>query len=58
MLIMLSGNVTDVRLLDKKAEYHMLVTGRPLVSLGMMTAPPEPVYPVMVIAPLLVTKRN
>ena len=32
----------------------MLVTGRPLIVLGMVTAPPEPVYPVMVIAPLLV----
>ena len=32
----------------------MLVTGRPLVVLGMITTPPDPVYPVMVIAPLLV----
>jgi hypothetical protein len=40
------------------AESAMLVTGRPLVVLGMITAPPEPVYPVMVIAPLLVEKVN
>ena len=32
----------------------MLVTGRPLIVLGMVTAPPGPVYPVMVIVPLLV----
>jgi Sec-independent protein secretion pathway component TatC len=32
----------------------MLVTGSPLIVLGMVTAPPEPVYPVMVIVPLLV----
>ena len=32
----------------------MLVTGRPLIVSGMVTAPPEPVYPVMVIVPLLV----
>jgi hypothetical protein len=32
----------------------MLVTGRPLIVLGMVTAPPGPVYPVMVIVRLLV----
>src|ERR1039458_1391038 len=36
----------------------MLVTGRPLIVLGMVTAPPGPVYPVMVIAPLFVVKVN
>jgi len=35
-----------------------VVTGRPLVVLGMVTAPPEPVYPVIVTAPLLVVKVN
>ena len=38
----------------ENALFPMLVTGRPLVVLGMVTAPPEPVYPVMVIVPLLV----
>jgi len=28
------------------------------IVLGMVTAPPEPVYPVMVIAPLLFVKVN
>jgi hypothetical protein len=32
----------------------MLLTGRPSIVLGMMTSPPGPVYPVMVIAPLVV----
>jgi hypothetical protein len=27
----------------------MLVTGMPLIVAGMITAPPEPVYPVMVM---------
>jgi hypothetical protein len=36
----------------------MAVTGQPLVELGMITAPPGPVYLVMVIAPLLVTNWN
>src|SRR5437867_3619483 len=36
----------------------MILTGRPLIVLGMVTAPPEPVYPVMVIAPLLVVMVN
>ena len=36
----------------------MLVTGRSSIVSGMVTAPPEPVYPVMVIAPLLVVYRN
>jgi len=36
----------------------MLVTGIPLVESGMTTAPSEPVYPVIVSAPLLVVKVN
>jgi len=32
----------------------MLVTGRPAIEIGMFTAPPEPVYFMMVILPLLV----
>jgi hypothetical protein len=36
----------------------MLVTGQPLVVSGMVTAPPDPVYLMMVIAPLLVVKVN
>ena len=34
------------------------MTGRPLVMLGIVTAPPEPVYFVMLIVPLLVVKLN
>src|ERR1035437_4913350 len=32
----------------------MQVTGSPLIMSGMIAVPPDPVYPVMVIAPLLV----
>ncbi len=32
----------------------MLVTGRPVIVLGMVTTPPEQLYPVMVMVPLLV----
>ena len=39
----------------KNAWYPMLVTGRPVIVLGMVTAPPEPMYLVTVIVPLLVT---
>jgi hypothetical protein len=54
MLVTLLGMVTLVRRVHQEnASYPMLVTGRPLIVLGMVTAPPEPVYPVMVIAPLL-----
>ena len=35
-------------------EPPMRVTGRPSIVSGMATAPPGPVYPVMVIVPLLV----
>ena len=35
------------------ANAAMLVTGKPLIVSGMFTTPPEPVYPVMVIVPLL-----
>ena len=59
MLVTLPGIVMLVRVvLELNAEFPMLVTGRPLVVLGMVTSPPGPVYPVMVIAPLLVTKVN
>ena len=36
----------------------MLVTGRSLIVLGMVTDRGGPVYPVMVIVPLLVVKVN
>jgi hypothetical protein len=36
----------------------MLVTGQPLVVSGIVISPSDPVYPVMVIAPLLVVKVN
>src|SRR5947208_1487939 len=35
----------------KNAWPPILVTGRPLMVSGMVTAPPEPLYPVIVIAP-------
>jgi len=59
MLVTPLGIITLVTVsLKKNAESPMLVTGRPLVEMGMVTAPPGPVYPVMVIAPLFVTKMN
>src|ERR1017187_5728862 len=59
MLVTLSGIVTlDRRKEAANALFPMLVTGRPLVVLGMSTAPPEPVYPLMVIVPLLVVRMN
>src|ERR1017187_6884950 len=59
MLVTLLGIVTLVRLVQlKNASPPMLVTGKPLVVSGMVTAPPGPVYPVMVIAPLLVVQVN
>jgi hypothetical protein len=36
------------------AKSPMQVTGNPLIAPGMVTEPPEPVYLVMVMAPLLV----
>jgi hypothetical protein len=53
------GIVTLVNLAHcKNATPPMVVTGRllppTLIVLGMVTAPPGPMYPVMVIVPLLV----
>jgi hypothetical protein len=42
----------------KKAPLLMLVTGYPLVVLGMFNTVGFPVYPVIVIAPLLVVNVN
>ena len=43
MLLTLLGIITPVMLVQpKKARYPMLVTGRPLIVLGMATAPPGP----------------
>src|ERR1035437_2680066 len=59
MRVTLLGIVTLVRLVHiQNAISPILVTGRPLVVLGMVTAPPGPVYLVMVIAPLLVVYLN
>ena len=56
MLVTLLGIVTVVTLIHKSgAPSPILVTGSLLMVSGMMTAPPRPVYPVMVIVPLLVT---
>ena len=55
MLATLSGIVTLVRLPhEANALSPMLVTCKPLIVSGMMTSPPGPVYPVMVIVPLVV----
>jgi hypothetical protein len=55
MLVTLLGIVTLVRLVQpENAQAPMVVTGRLLVVPGMVTAPPAPVYLVMVIVPLLV----
>jgi hypothetical protein len=63
MLVTLLGILMLAKLAqDAKALPPMLVTGmlRPPIFIvsGRVTAPPEPVYPVMVIAPLLVVKVN
>ena len=53
MLVTLSGIVTLVRVVrELNAPGAIVVTGRPLIVLGMATAPPGAVYPVMVIVPL------
>jgi hypothetical protein len=36
----------------------MPVTGKPIILLGMVTAPPGPLYPVMVIVLLLIVYAN
>jgi hypothetical protein len=48
----------DLSKKSKNAEFPMLVTGRPLIVLGMTTAPPEPVYFVIAIAPPLTRYWN
>src|SRR6516165_8437558 len=54
-LITLLGIVTLVTFVrSQNAKSPMVVTGRPPIWSGMFTAPPGPVYPVIVIAPLLV----
>jgi len=53
--VTLLGIVTLVKLgMLKKADLPMLVTGRPLIVSGMVRSPPGPVYPEIVIVPLLV----
>jgi hypothetical protein len=39
---------------DSNAWFPMLVTGSPSIVPGIATAPPGPVYPVIVMVPLLV----
>src|SRR5438445_10823326 len=59
MLVTLVPIVMLVTLVEKwNAKSPMLVTGRPFVTLGMVTAPPGPVYPVMVIVLLFVIYVN
>src|ERR1035437_4725073 len=59
MLQTLSGIVTLVTAdLLWNAPVPIALTGRPLVSLGMRTPTSEPVYPVIVMAPVLVVKVN
>jgi hypothetical protein len=55
MLVTLLGIVTLVSLVQSENAFSpMLVTGRPLIVLGMVTAPLEQLYRVMVMAPLFV----
>jgi hypothetical protein len=57
MFVTLFGIVTLFRLMQlKNAPFPMLVTGRPLIEPGMVTSPPGPVYPVILIVPLLVVQ--
>ena len=59
MLVILSGMKILVKTASvKNALSPMLVTGRPLMVSGIVTTPLEPVYLVMVMAPLLVVKVN
>jgi uncharacterized membrane protein len=52
MLVTLVGIVTLVKVTQEaNALVPMLVTGRLLIVLGIVTAPPVPVYFVMVILP-------
>jgi hypothetical protein len=45
MLVILLGIVTLVRLAQpENAAYSMLVTGKLAIALGIVTAPPVPVY--------------
>ena len=57
MLVTLSPIVTLVKLAQpENAPPPMLVRGRPVIVLGMTTSPPEQMYIVMVIVPLLVVQ--
>src|ERR1039458_954896 len=74
MLVTLSGIVTLVRpapthiikggiklvniVRVANARGEIPVTGRPLIVLGMVTGPTGPVYPMMMIVPLLVLQVN
>src|ERR1019366_10570494 len=52
MLVTLLGIVTLVKEAQLRKAPSMLVTGRPLMVSGMVSATPGPVYPVIVIEPL------
>jgi hypothetical protein len=55
MLVTLLPIVTLVRLVQSENAFSpMLVTGRPLIVLGMVTAPLKQLNGVMVMAPLFV----
>ena len=59
MLVTLLEIMTLVRLVLYLNELvPMATTGRPPIVAGIVTAPPAPVYPVMVIVLLLVEKSN
>ena len=54
MLVTPVGIVTSVRPKQLlKEAVPMVVTGSPMMLLGMDTAPPGPVYPVIVTLPLV-----
>ena len=57
MILTVLGIMTPVMLESPQfsnALSPMPLTGSPLIVLGIVTAPPGPVYPVMVIVPELV----
>src|ERR1039458_9778147 len=58
MLVTLSGMVTLVRPEVSNAFGPMLVTGKPLVELGITTTRLVAIYAVMVMAPLFVVRMN
>jgi len=59
MLVTLLPNATLVTLVRRwNASSPMLVTGSPVTVSGIVTVPPSPLYPVMLMAPAFVVQLN